>query len=279
MRVYCPSGRLRTVLTRTDRYYDDEGWWALGWIAAYDATNTAEYLSEAEIIFANMNASFGQTSCSHNSGGVGGIWWDKSHTYVNAIANELFLAVAARLAARTTGATAAGYLAVAKQQWAWFQGSGMINSGNTINDGLNQTTCLNNDGTVWSYNQGVILGGLAELSQLTSDESYLSTAQTIADAAISALAPNGILHEACEPSCGGDGSQFKGIFARNVQYLYQASPQSRYSQFLENNAESILANDAQGHAYSLDWAGPFIAPANASTQSSAMDALVGAFAT
>jgi hypothetical protein len=40
----------------------------------------------------------------------------------------------------------------------------MINSHNNINDGLSLKICENNGHTVWSYNQGVILGGLVELN-------------------------------------------------------------------------------------------------------------------
>ncbi|KAF2159065.1 glycoside hydrolase family 76 protein [Zasmidium cellare ATCC 36951] len=260
-------------------YYDDEGWWALGWIAAYDLTGNTQYLSQAQTIFNDMNAVFGKTNCSTNSGGTGGIWWDKAHTYVNAIANELFLSVAAHLANRVQGGSV-DYLSIAKQQWAWFKGSGMLNSGNTINDGLDQTTCKNNGGTVWSYNQGVVLGGLSELSKATNDNSYTTTATSIANAAISALAPSGILTDPCEPNCGADGTQFKGVFTRNLQVLQKAAPQSSWVTFLDNNANSIWNNDREnGYQLSVKWAGPFIAPANASTQSSAMDTIVASLAT
>ena len=80
-------------------------------------------------------------------------------------------------------------------------------------------------------------------------------------------------------SLGADGSQFKGVFARNLQILQTASPEARYASFLQKNADSIWANDRQGNALSVEWSGPFISPANASTQSSAMDAIVGALAT
>ena len=62
---------------------------------------------------------------------------------------------------------------------------------------------------VWSYNQGVILGGLTELTRATGDVSYVTKAKLIADAAISKLTVNGILHDPCEPNCGGDGSQVR----------------------------------------------------------------------
>lgn len=226
-----------------------------------------------------MKAVFGKTNCSTINGNTGGIWWDKPHSYVNAIANELFLDVAAHLANRVKGSKTT-YVNIAKQQWAWFQASGMMNAQHTINDGLDQKTCKNNDGTVWSYNQGVILGGLTELSRATGDNSYITTAQQIADAAIAALARSGILTDPCEPDCGADGAQFKGVFARNLQILQKAKPQKKYADFLDRNAASIWQNDRnQRNELSVKWAGPFIQPANASTQSSALDAIVAALAT
>lgn len=202
-----------------------------------------------------MQAVFGKTNCASNSRGSGGIWWDRSQTYVNAIANELHLSVAAHLANRVGSSN---YRTIALQQWNWFLGSGMINSNNLINDGLDASTCQNNNGTVWSYNQGVVLGGLAELSRATGDASYITRAQTIADAAIASLAPDGILKDVCEPNCGADGPQFKGIFARNLMLLHQTSPQPRYASFLENNANSIWNNDRNANnELGLVWSGMF----------------------
>lgn len=222
---------------------------------------------------------FGKTNCSSNSAGIGGIWWDKNHTYVNAIANELFFSTAASLANRV-GQSNNGpqYLDIAKQQLAWFKGTGMIQNNFTINDGLDQKTCKNNGGTIWTYNQGVILGGLVELNKATDDDTYIETAHNIADAAIATLAPSGILRDPCEPNCGPDGSQFKGIFVRNLLILHQASPRDSYRDFFKQNARSIWANDRNRNELSISWAGPFVNPANASTQSSAMDTLVAAVA-
>lgn len=188
-----------------DEFYDDEGWWALAWIRAYDVTGTEAYLSIAESIFRNMQGGVDAT-CG------GGIWWSKEKTYKNAIANELYMSVAASLANRASNASS--YLSIAEGQWEWFRNSGMIGSDYLINDGLSidaNGTCVNNNGTVWSYNQGVVLGGLVGLHQATGNSSYLSEAVNIARAAIDALSVDGILHESCGNDCGADGAQFRGM--------------------------------------------------------------------
>ena len=248
-------------------YYDDEGWWALAWIDAYDLTHGVQYLQIADSIFTDMSAGWDDT-CG------GGIWWSKKRNYKNAIANELFLDVAAHLANRTTDLTLkARYLNWADREWQWFANSSMIASDHQINDGLT-STCQNNHKTVWSYNQGVILGGLAELSRQPHHKKLVATASQIADAAILHLADDhGILHDPCEPECGADGTQFKGIFVRNLATLEEHNHSQRYVNFFRMNAKSLLQK-AQNpdHTFGAVWSGP-PKTADASTQSSAIDAL------
>lgn len=126
----------------------------------------------------------------------------------------------------------------------------------------------------------MILGALAELSHVTKNDTYIATAKRIADAGIAALTDsNGILHEPCESTgCGADGSQFKGIFARNLRILQQASPEKRYADFLDKNADSVWATRGENNEFGLDWNGPF-SGANASTQSSGLDVIVAALST
>lgn len=258
----------------TDDFYDDEGWWALALIHAHDATGDQDYLDSAIEIFNDMQTGAG-TPCG------GGIYWSKDRTYVNAIANELYLSVAASLANRVP--SNGTYLQIARAQWQWFQQSGMINSNNLINDGLD-SNCKNNGLTTWSYNQGVILGGLSELATATGDGSYLTTAAKIANAAINALSnSNGIFVEAdkCElqaGNCGTDGQQFKGAFIRNLRYLNDLAPSDNFKNFILRNAQSIWNNDRNSvNMLGVAWTGPYVA-ATASSHSSALDALVAAIA-
>ncbi len=252
-----------------NKYYDDEGWWALAWIDVYDLTHRPEYLAMAQSIFTDMTGGWDAT-CG------GGIWWSKDRNYKNAIANELFLSVAAELATRSEGTDRDGYRKWAEQEWQWFAGTGMINAQHLVNDGLT-AACKNNGKTTWSYNQGVILGGLTELHKLSEDKSEMEQASSIAEATLTGLTDHhGILHDSCEPHCGGDGVQFKGIFLRNLMALAQAAPDPSYQAFEKKNADSIWKRSRGiGNEFGEVWSGPFAA-GNAASQTSALDALIAA---
>ncbi|KAK0391166.1 hypothetical protein NLU13_0667 [Sarocladium strictum] len=268
-------------------FYDDMGWWALGLIRAFDVTGDRSYLDSAIIIFDDFATGLGGP-CK------GGVYWSRDRKYVNAITNELYLSIAASLANRIPSEPR--YLTTARGQWDWFKNSGMINSENLINDGLDDQ-CKNNGMQTWSYNQGVILGGLVELhranrkvnppSSSSDDSSLLEQAKAIARAAIKHLSnPDGILVETdkCElrsGNCGKDGQQFKGIFVRNLRYLHDESPEEEFRRFILDQAVSVWENDREKGVgkfkLGVAWAGPFVKATGAS-QSCALDALVAAIA-
>lgn len=62
-----------------NNWYDDEGWWGNAFLDVYDYTHDSAYLNQAITIYNDIVGGMG-TPC-------GGIWWDKKHTYVAAIAN------------------------------------------------------------------------------------------------------------------------------------------------------------------------------------------------
>ena len=253
-------------------YYDDEGWWALAWMDAWEWTGDQEYLEMARFIFEDITLGWDET-CD------GGIFWKKGLGYKSTISNELTLLLAARLHMAHTG-TVRGRSCLQWSQdiWDWMLLSELINEKGQVQDGVGGSggECKVNS-RVWTYNQGVILAGLVYLNDITGDKTYLNYASGIALAAIENMVnENGILFEInCEPDdCNADAEQFKGIFIRHLALLNQYSPNEVYTEFIALNAQSIWENAMQGGSMppGVSWS---IIPerSNAATASSALDAL------
>ena len=279
-------------------YYDDEGWWALAWVGAYDLTGDERYLAAADDVFQDMVGGWddywgggiywGKHDGSPDRAGITAVPRGWKGGYKNAIANQLFIAAAASLGLRyrrrsPSGAHYANYLQWARRGWEWFsspppRGVAMINEADLVNDSPDMQGVNNNTEDVWSYNQGVILGGLCDLEELAGDETYLGRAQKIADAFIEnpwsgdrSFRPrasgviSGILHELddCNPDGSAlsavpsvDGTLFKGIFVRNLARLYLKTRKAAYRQFILTNAQSALAHMNQHYQFGCNWAAP-----------------------
>ena len=118
----------------------------------------------------------------------------------------------------------------------------MINSQNLVNDGLDDD-CANNHRRTWTYNQGVLIGGLTELYASTGETNYLAEAETLAAAALANLVDDhGILREPREPPVirGEDVPQFKGIFIHHLATLYDVTGNPVYRDFIVRNAPELL---------------------------------------
>ena len=164
----------------------------------------------------------------------------------------------------------------AQAGWAWFQSTGMINSSNLVNDGVNLNTCRNNGDVTWTYNQGVLMNALVQLNRLTGDANALATARRIGDAMTTStyLSPNGILREPNESNtCSGDGVSFKGAgdprarrAERGHRRRVQRVPAAAGGQQPTPTTGTAL------DAYGSHWAGPYVAT-NHSCQHSVLDLL------
>src|SRR5690606_8488765 len=134
--------------------------------------------------------------------------------------NGLWVRLSAELHNRIDGDTR--WLDRARTAWDWMQGSGMINADGLVNDGLTDD-CESNGDTVWSYNQGLAIGGGVELYRATGDAEVLAAARELADAGTtsSELVNDGILTETCDVAgtCDDNAKQFKGIFMRYLDDL------------------------------------------------------------
>ncbi|KAI1183645.1 putative glycosyl hydrolase [Nemania serpens] len=236
---------------------DDTGWWALALASLYQVTGNSTYLDLAKEDEAYMYSYWNTTTC-----GGGLIWSVPNMTYHNAISNELYLELTATLHNLIPGDTL--YLNRALEEWKWFNSTGMINSEGLINDGLTEdASCVNNGQPVWSYNQGVILAGLVQLSAATNDTSYLDVARGIAEAVVkdAALSPGGILTEsACATAdeCEPNGTAFKGIFMRGLAKLDAVLGDHPFRSYIMQNAQSAYDNSRNAtDFYGFAWQGPF----------------------
>ncbi|SHM96000.1 glycoside hydrolase family 76 protein [Actinacidiphila paucisporea] len=258
------------------RATDDAEWWALAWIDAYDLTRDATYLNEAVVIANYVNGLWDTGSCG------GGVWWDRERTYKNAVTNALWVRITAALHNRIPGDTQ--WLGRATTAWTWFQHSGLINSAGLVNDGLT-ASCANNGQTVWSYNQGLSIGGAVEIWRATGDAAALGTARRLADAALASpsLVSGGVLTESCDAvsaSCDDNAKQFKGVFMRYLDELDTATG-GAYAAFARTQADSVwnadrdslvrlgerwAGADPAAHPNTRDWR----------TQASALSALLAA---
>jgi predicted alpha-1,6-mannanase (GH76 family) len=260
-----------------NRFFDDNGWWALAWLRAYDLTGDERFLAAARHIFADMVSGWDEVF-------GGGLWWNRDRRYKNAITNELFLAVATGLHRRSPGRDRT-YLDWALREWDWFDGAGLVGAEGLVNDGLTDDGA-NNGRPAYTYNQGVILGGLADLYRITGDNAYLGPGASIADAALRKLTGRpdagsaGVLTEPGESDIIGradDASQFKGIFVRNLGEFYACVPRPAYRDFILHNARCVWNSRNAENQFGLSWGGPFDT-ADASRQTSGLDALVAAVA-
>lgn len=257
------------------RSYDDSGWVTLAWARAFEHTGNAAFLARAELFWQQVQSEGWDDECG------GGLYWagdgPQGNRYKNAISNELFLMSSATLYRLTGNVT---YKEWAIKEWRWFSSSGMMVDG-IVNGGLT-SNCKNDGSEGYTYNQGVILGGLSLLANITGDRSLLTVAEDIIEAVLASdvyVYDDGILREPCEEkekgrrrndndndsssnggskrdssstaTCDDDQLQFKGVFTRYLNIFLEHAPEDkrasaayqRYRAFLALNAKAVWSRD------------------------------------
>jgi predicted alpha-1,6-mannanase (GH76 family) len=254
-----------------NEFSDDTGWWAMAWLDAYDLTGDRRYLDTARVAADHMQT-FWTTACG------GGIRWKEGTTYKAAISNSLYIQVNATLAARS-GETR--YRDRARAGWSWFAGTGLIGSDGLVRDGLNESDCAPG-GTVFTYNQGVLMSGLTALTAVTGDQAPRARARQVADATTrsgSTLTDSGgVLHDPAEgwDTCFNDGAYFKAGLARGLAELNAALADHPYTGYLDRQADTAYARSRNAFdQYSLSWS-TWTKPAGPGCQASALAVLNGA---
>jgi len=253
------------------RAIDDSAWWGLAWIAAYDRTGQQRYLAMATTIANYVQQYWDTGTCG------GGVWWNRERTYKNAVTAGLYLRLVASVHNRTSGDTV--WLQRARTAATWYLNSGMINSAGLVNDGLTGD-CRNNGQTVWTYNQGLAIGGLVEAWRATGDTTLLDAARRLGDAALTGLSRDGVLTESCDTgqnTCDDNQKQFKGIFSRYLADLASVTGSAQYQAFAARQADSVWTRDRDNlNRIGQRWAGGSPNQLDWRTQASGLGALVAA---
>lgn len=200
-----PAGEVEYYTEFRNEYLDDSGWWGITWLKMYDRSGDAKHLTTTKAIHAHMARNWRPDK-------GGGIMWceDEDKLRPNAITNNLFLILSARLFQKTKEPP---YLTWAEKTLEWFRK-------NALYDGIAIVDAPGHKGDYWSYNQGTYIGGLTSLYIATGKQEYLDEAvkvtQTVLNKAGLVL-PEGIAIEKLGTS--GDATLFKGIFVRYLAQL------------------------------------------------------------
>jgi predicted alpha-1,6-mannanase (GH76 family) len=259
------------VRQRSGLYLNDDDLWAvIASVHAWQTDHDPELLGWATENYSRIVTGFWDGHCS------GGVWWDHSRSYKNAITNELLLYASTQLYLATGQEP---YRAWALRSWSWFAASTMIGKDGLVNDGLD-SQCRNNGAPRFTYNQGVLLGGLSDLSTITKDPRYREIAVTTALAATRTLVDErGLL---TEPSAelGRDGPMFKGVFAHHLGHLIEAMPEgaerTELLTWARRNGEEVWRQSKEGEM-PIDglWSGGSDQP-GAAAQASGLEILLAA---
>lgn len=259
------------VRNRAGLYGNDDDLWAvIASLHAWQLDHDPALLAYASATYRRIVTSYWDDRCG------GGLWWNQTRGYKNAITNELLIYVSAEMFLATGQE---GYRDWALRSWSWFAQSSMIGQGGLVNDGLG-SDCRNNGQPRYTYNQGVLIGALNDLSKVTGDPQYRALAVKTALSATRLLTtPGGILREPFE-ALGADGPMFKGVFAYHLGHLAADLPGGPDRQelvaWIDRNAGAVWQTSGAGSGtIDGDWSGGMSAP-GAAAQASGIDMLVAA---
>ncbi len=193
-------------------YYDDNAWAALDLIAAYRLTGNSLDLFVAQVLF---NFVLTGWDTSQTDGCPGGVFWeDVSGSQRNTTANAANAEVGLELYQLTKNATDLFRAAV---MYRWVNtclksADGLyydhVNPGGTVNT------------TLWSYNQGTMVGAGVLLYQITGNVGFLTSAQATAEAAVAYFGTGATLQN--------QGPAFNAIYFRDLFVLNQVQADSTY---------------------------------------------------
>jgi hypothetical protein len=185
------------------KYYDDNDWVGIELMRIYKLTRSPAMLGAAEGIMAFEMAGWQADPRLACPGGI-----PFSNDLQNTDRNTVTNAPAAELALQLYLATKkAEYLRFAEMAYAWVRRCLLEPSG-LYSDHIRRGGAI--DPTVWSYNQGTMIGAGALLYRATGNAGYLYEARQTARAALAYFVPQRL---------GAENPFFPSVYFRNLLYL------------------------------------------------------------
>jgi hypothetical protein len=231
---YSPYPGDREANTQT--WFDDNGWWGLGFVNAFRATNNRRYLTDAQRALTYI-ARAGWDPIG------GGIWWNTSHPYKSgpALASDTLLAT---LLYQLTGSRFD--LSQARRFLQYANGAGF-----SLTAGLYAGSSLN--ATPVDYIEGPLIYAQATLCRLTSSQGECALAERVKTRALTRFGHSLSF-----------SPQYDAIYLQWMLALYALDGDPTLYALATDNARNAQTRAANSEGlYLLSWDGATLPSANA----------------
>jgi hypothetical protein len=193
-------------------FYDDNVWSALDLLDGYLLTGNPTDLTLAQDSFDFIVSGWDTSTTDGCPGGV--FWEDVSGSQRNTAANAGGAEVGLELYQLTKDSSD---LSSATQMYQW-ENTCLAAPGGLYYDHVNLGGSVNT--TIWSYNQGTMIGAGVLLYEITGTPIYLTAAETTAGSAVSYFGTGATLQS--------QGPAFNAIYFRDLFVLNQVQPNTDY---------------------------------------------------
>jgi hypothetical protein len=205
-------------------YFDDNAWVGLDLVHTYQLTANPSDLALAQDEF-NFDVAGWDASPTGACPGGGVFWEDVAGSQRNVTANGASAELGLELD-QLSGNTSDLAWALRMYQWTV---SCLRTADGLYNDHVNADGSVNT--TIWSYNQGVMVGAGVLLYKLTGAAVYLSQAEQTASAALGYFGTG--------PTLINQGPAFNAIYFRNLLFLNSVVPDDGYASEAQSFASSM----------------------------------------
>ncbi|PZF60698.1 hypothetical protein DEI81_11880 [Curtobacterium sp. MCBD17_013] len=225
------SGVLPPLGPDQPTYYDDNAWVGLDFLQQYAIDHQKRNLAQAEGVFKFAVSGWDTDSTGACPGGV--MWEDTADSPRNTISNAPNAEVGLEIYQATRDPY---YLTWATRMYNWARGC-MMNANGMYYDHISPDGSI--DQTLWSYNQGTMIGAGTLLYESTGNRTYLHQAEQTAAASVSYYGTNGNLYH--QPDV------FNAIFFRNLFGLAAINHDPSYARMAAAYADTAWVEDRQSN--------------------------------